>query len=86
MEGTTKNGYLKVKEVCELLNITPHTLRYWEKEFADFFTPLRSPGGHRLYNDHHIRQLLEIKHLLKDKFFSIKGVKVFLAQKQGEQV
>jgi len=31
-----------------------------------------------LYDDHHIRRLVEIKHLLKDRFFSIKGTKLYL--------
>ncbi len=86
MEGTVKNGFLKVKDVCELLKISPHTLRYWEKEFSEFFTPMRSPGGHRLYNDHHIRQLLEIKHLLKDELYSINGAKNKLKKFKTERV
>lgn len=78
MEGKTGNGYLKVREVCELVGISPHTLRYWEKEFSQILKPERTAGGHRLYDDHNLRKLLEIKHLLKDKLYSVKGVKVLL--------
>lgn len=81
MDGNQVNGYLKVKDVCELLGITPHTLRYWEKEFSQYLSPRRSQGGHRLYDDHNLRCLLEIKHLLKDKYFSMKGVKVYLSKR-----
>jgi len=81
MDGVKENGFLKVREVCELLGISPHTLRYWEKEFSEYLKPLRSPGGHRLYDDHNLRKLLEIKHLLKDKLLSVKGVKLHLRQK-----
>ncbi len=81
MDGQQRNGHLRVKEVCELLNISPHTLRYWEKEFPEFLQPRRSSGGHRLYDDHNLRKLLEIKHLLRDKFYSIKGVKVYLIER-----
>jgi len=83
MDGKNGNGYLKVREVCDLVGISPHTLRYWEKEFSEFLQPRRSPGGHRLYDDHNLRRLLEIKHLLKDKYFSIKGVKLYIHQKNG---
>ncbi|MFZ0390341.1 MAG: MerR family transcriptional regulator [Calditrichia bacterium] len=78
MEGMKKNGHLKVRDVCKLVGISPHTLRYWEKEFSGYLQPPRTPGGHRLYDDHNLRKLLEIKHLLKDQFYSIKGVKKIL--------
>ena len=81
MDGRQRNGHLRVKEVCELLNISPPTLRYWEKEFPEFIHPRRSAGGHRLYDDHNLRKLLEIKHLLRDKFYSIKGVKIYLSER-----
>ncbi len=83
MDGKNGNGYLKVREVCDLVGISPHTLRYWEKEFSEFLQPRRSPGGHRLYDDHNLRRLLEIKHLLKDKYLSIKGVKLYIHRKNG---
>ncbi|GAB4364915.1 MAG: hypothetical protein Kow0042_03840 [Calditrichia bacterium] len=82
MDGKKMNGYLKIREVCELVGISPHTLRYWEKEFPDYLQPTRTDGGHRLYDDHNLRRLLQIKHLLKDKYYSIKGVRLFL-QKQS---
>ncbi len=83
MDTSRENGFLKVKDVCAILNITPHTLRYWEKEFSEFLRPHRSTGGHRLYDDHQIRRLLEIKHLLKDRYFSIKGAKIYLQHDSG---
>ena len=86
MDGRNGNGYLKVREVCELVGITPHTLRYWEKEFPTILNPLRSQGGHRLYDDHNLRKLLEIKHLLKDKYYSIKGVKLLFNEKSPNPI
>ncbi|NIW80245.1 MAG: MerR family transcriptional regulator [Calditrichae bacterium] len=75
MDGRQENGYLKIKEVSQLLGVSPHTVRYWEKEFSDYVNPKRTSAGHRLYDDHQIRQLLEIKHLLKDELYSISGAK-----------
>jgi DNA-binding transcriptional MerR regulator len=83
MEGNKRNGNLKVREVCELVGITPHTLRYWEKEFSEYLSPNRTSGGHRLYDDHNLRKLLQIKHFLKHKFYSTKGVKILL-EKQSQ--
>ena len=83
MDGNNGNGYLKVREVCNLVGISPHTLRYWEKEFSAYLKPERSSGGHRLYDDHNLRLLLEIKHLLKDKYYSAKGVKFYFEEKMN---
>ncbi len=82
MDGKNENGLLRVKEICELVGISPHTLRYWEKEFSDHLTPRRSAGGHRLYDDHHVRILLEIKHLLKKELYSIQGARQKLAARK----
>ncbi len=81
MDGKNENGFLRVRDVCAILNITPHTLRYWEKEFSEYLKPLRSAGGHRLYDDHQLRRLLEIKYLLKDRYLSIKGTKLYLNER-----
>jgi MerR family transcriptional regulator, light-induced transcriptional regulator len=40
--------YLKTSEAATLLNVSPNTLRAWERRF-DFPKPLRSPGKHRLF-------------------------------------
>lgn len=39
---------LKISEAAALLEVSPHTLRGWERRFG-YPTPLRSAGGHRLY-------------------------------------
>jgi MerR family transcriptional regulator, light-induced transcriptional regulator len=40
--------YLKTSEAATLLNVSPNTLRAWERRFG-FPRPERSPGRHRLY-------------------------------------
>jgi DNA-binding transcriptional MerR regulator len=40
--------YLKTSEAATLLNVSPNTLRAWERRF-DFPKPQRSPGKHRLF-------------------------------------
>jgi MerR family transcriptional regulator, light-induced transcriptional regulator len=40
--------YLKTSEAATLLNVSPNTLRAWERRFG-FPKPQRSPGKHRLY-------------------------------------
>ena len=45
----------KIGEVAQLLGISPHTLRYYEKE--KIMIPDRDKNGDRRYNDSHIRWL-----------------------------
>jgi DNA-binding transcriptional MerR regulator len=40
--------FLKTSEAATLLNVSPNTLRAWERRFG-FPKPQRSPGKHRLY-------------------------------------
>jgi DNA-binding transcriptional MerR regulator len=40
--------YLKTSEAATLLNVSPNTLRAWERRFG-FPKPQRSPGRHRLF-------------------------------------
>jgi MerR family transcriptional regulator, light-induced transcriptional regulator len=40
--------YLKTNEAATLLDVSPSTLRAWERRFG-FPQPQRSPGGHRCY-------------------------------------
>src|SRR5881275_1174921 len=39
---------LKTSEAASLLNVSPNTLRAWERRFG-YPRPHRSPGRHRLY-------------------------------------
>ena len=39
---------LKTSEAAALLNVSPNTLRAWERRFG-YPQPQRSPGKHRLY-------------------------------------
>lgn len=48
--------YLKTSEAAALLNVSPNTLRAWERRFG-FPRPRRSPGRHRLYTHGEIAAL-----------------------------
>jgi DNA-binding transcriptional MerR regulator len=66
--------YFKIGEVSELLGVEPYVLRYWETEFT-LLSPKKSGTGHRLYRRKDVELLLRIKHLLRDKRFTIEGAR-----------
>src|SRR3982751_1030348 len=66
--------YFKIGEVSELLGVEAYVLRYWESEFP-LLQPKKSGTGHRLYRRKDVELLLRIKHLLRDKRFTIEGAR-----------
>jgi DNA-binding transcriptional MerR regulator len=66
--------YFKIGEVSELLGVEPYVLRYWESEFS-VLSPKKSGTGHRLYRRKDVELLLRIKHLLREKRFTIEGAR-----------
>jgi DNA-binding transcriptional MerR regulator len=54
---------LTIQEVSRRLNVSKHTLRFWEKELEGLLVPLRSRGGQRRYTQEHLLLIQEIKAL-----------------------
>ncbi len=69
--------YFRIGEVCDLLDLEPHVLRYWETEF-DVLKPAKSKTGQRLYRRKDVEALNAIKDLLYKQRFTIKGARQFL--------
>jgi DNA-binding transcriptional MerR regulator len=60
--------------VSKLVGVRAYVLRYWETEFAAL-APKKSGTGQRLYRRKDVELLLQIKHLLYDKRFTIEGAR-----------
>ena len=74
-----------IGEVSEELNLPTHVLRFWESKFSEL-KPQKRRGGHRYYRPQDVETLQEIKHLLYDQGFTIKGAqKYFKDRRSGEQ-
>ncbi|MCS7301429.1 MAG: MerR family transcriptional regulator [Fimbriimonadales bacterium] len=69
-----------------LVGVEPHTIRYWEREFAEFLNPVRTQGGQRRYRREDIEVLIEIRRLLKEELYTIAGAKRVLSQKFGQRM
>ena len=79
------NAYMSIGEVAKLLNLVnsktgklnTHTIRFWEKQFNQI-KPKIFAGKRRYYDEKNVNILKKIKFLLKDKGFTINGVKKHL--------
>ena len=61
-----------IKEVSEMTELKPYVLRYWESEFPSL-KPSKNRAGNRTYKKQDIQVILDIKKLLYQKKFTIKG-------------
>ncbi len=75
--------YFKIGEVCDLVGVEAHVLRYWETEFS-MLSPQKNKSGQRSYRRRDVEMALKIKHLLYKEMFTIAGAKKKLQSEQRE--
>jgi DNA-binding transcriptional MerR regulator len=66
--------FFKIGEVCELVGVQAHVLRYWESEFP-MLQPQKNRAGQRTYRRKDVEMALRIKELLYDEGFTIAGAR-----------
>ena len=75
--------YFKIGEVCELVGVQAHVLRYWETEFP-MLSPQKNNSGQRSYRRRDVEIALRIKQLLYNEMFTIAGAKKKMQAEQRE--
>jgi DNA-binding transcriptional MerR regulator len=66
--------FFKIGEVCDIVGVQAHVLRYWETEFP-MLQPRKNRSGQRSYRRRDVEMALRIKQLLYDEGFTIAGAK-----------
>ncbi len=66
--------FFSIREVSDICGVEPHVLRYWETEFRHI-KPVKKSGNRRFYRHRDVYAVLQIKHLLYDLNFTIRGAK-----------
>jgi DNA-binding transcriptional MerR regulator len=69
--------YYSISEVCDLVDLKPHVLRYWETQFQPL-NPSKNRSGNRVYQRKEIKLILLVKHLLYEEKYTIEGAKAKL--------
>ena len=83
-----KKLYYSISEVSEITSLKQYVLRYWETEFSQI-KPGKNSAGNRNYRSHDVDIIMEIKSLLYDRKFTIKGAQQYLkhpSKNQGQNV
>tara|TARA_B110000037_G_scaffold213609_1_gene268313 strand:+ start:591 stop:971 length:381 start_codon:yes stop_codon:yes gene_type:complete len=71
------SAFRTISEVATELNLPQHVLRFWETKFNQIH-PLKRGGGRRYYRPEDIDLLRQIRGLLYDNGYTIKGAQKLL--------
>ncbi|MDP3276351.1 MAG: MerR family transcriptional regulator [Deltaproteobacteria bacterium] len=77
--------YFRIGEVAKLLEVKPHVIRYWEKEFR-VLKPKKSAAGQRIFARRDVERLATIRHLLYVERYTLEGARKHLREKGFEVV
>lgn len=66
--------FFSIGDVCELTDLKPHVLRYWESQFR-FLNPSKNRSGNRVYTRREVELVMLVKHLLYTEKYTIEGAK-----------
>ena len=66
--------FFSIGDVCQLTELKPHVLRYWESQFR-FLNPAKNRSGNRVYQRREIELIMLVKHLLYAEKYTIEGAR-----------
>jgi len=66
--------FFSIGDVCQLTDLKPHVLRYWESQFR-FLNPAKNRSGNRVYKSREVELIMLVKHLLYTEKYTIEGAR-----------
>lgn len=66
--------FFSIGDVCELTQLKPHVLRYWESQFR-FLHPAKNRSGNRVYQRREVELIMLVKQLLYVEKYTIDGAR-----------
>lgn len=84
-EMKSPTAFRTISEVAEGLALPQHVLRFWESKFQQI-KPLKRGGGRRYYRPEDVKIIHDIKELLYNQGFTIRGVQKLLRESGSSSV
>lgn len=78
-----RRTFYSIGEVCGMLDIKPHVLRYWETQFPRL-SPSKNRAGNRVYTGDELEQIALIRRLVHDERYTIEGARLRLREMEIE--
>jgi DNA-binding transcriptional MerR regulator len=84
-ELKSPTAFRTISEVAEGLALPQHVLRFWESKFQQI-KPLKRGGGRRYYRPEDVKIIHDIKELLYNQGFTIRGVQKLLRETHSTSI
>lgn len=78
-----RRTFYSIGEVCSMIGVKPHVLRYWESQFSEL-SPSKNRSGNRVYQADDIEQVALIHQLVHEERYTVEGAKKRLAELREE--
>mgnify|MGYP001217717064 FL=1 len=75
-------AFRTISEVSNETNVPTHVLRFWETKFSNI-NPLKRSGNRRYYRPEDVKTIIQIKTLLYENGYTVKGVQKLLQDKSS---
>lgn len=78
-----RRTFYSIGEVCAMIGIKPHVLRYWESRFEEL-TPAKNRSGNRVYRMEEIELVALIHRLVNEERYTVEGARMRVAELRAE--
>lgn len=76
-EQTEEREYI-IKDISEILEEEPHTIRNWLKELEGYIPFTKKKNGYRIFKKEGLERFQLIKHLNRDQEYTLKEIALYL--------
>ena len=83
MNIKSPEAFRTISEVSKDLSLPQHVLRFWETKFVQI-RPIKRGGGRRYYRPEDVKLIIQIKTLLYDNGYTVKGVQKIFKDKSNK--
>jgi DNA-binding transcriptional MerR regulator len=74
-----RRTFYSIGEVCSIIGVKPHVLRYWESQFREL-SPTKNRSGNRVYQSEEIELIALIHKLVHEQRYTVEGARIRLAE------
>ena len=86
MSDETLRAAYGIGEIAEIFGETVPTIRYWADEFDEFVHPRRNGKGDRIFSPDDLQSLKIIRHLVRERKFTLAGARNRLRDNRDEEL
>jgi DNA-binding transcriptional MerR regulator len=78
-----RRAFYSIGEVCSMIGVKSHVLRYWESQFEEL-SPAKNRSGNRVYQPREIEVIALIHRLVHDERYTVEGARKRLSELRAE--